>query len=163
MAEPEQGTPMDEGVSGGGSEDAERQEEGSPEPTRTAEEAKLAGNASFKAGKYADAVAAYTEAIALDGKQPAFYSNRAMTLIKMGKLSDAHADGLKATQIDPTFGKGFLRAAQASVKMGSFDSAIGLFAKALEADPALSSALKEKQAAEEAHRVATQVRPSQAL
>ena len=33
---------MDEGLSGGGGEDAERQEEGSPEPTRTAEEAKQA-------------------------------------------------------------------------------------------------------------------------
>ena len=88
-------------------------------PTRTADEAKAAGNASFKAGKYAQAIADYTEAIQTDPTQPAFYSNRSMTYLKMKKFTDAHADGIKATEIDPKFGKGFLRAAQASVQMGA--------------------------------------------
>jgi tetratricopeptide (TPR) repeat protein len=138
-------------------EQEEEEEEASGGSKRSAEEAKLAGNAAFKAGKYNEAIEAYTEAIESDGLQPAFYSNRAMTYVKMGRFSDAHADGMKATTIDPSFGKGYLRAAQASVKMGSFDTAVGLFGRALEADPALSSALKEKQAAEQAQRVTEQV------
>ena len=47
-----------------------------------------AGNAAFKAGKYTDAIEAYTEAIASDPSQAAFYGNRAMTYMKMEKFAE---------------------------------------------------------------------------
>ena len=128
-----------------------------PAPTRTAEEAKAAGNAAFKAGKFQEAIEAYSEAIAIDGSQPAFYSNRAMCQMKLENFAAARDDGKKASEVDPSFGKGYLRAAQASVRLAEFDEASALFAAALAADSALATALQEKQAAEETARKVAQV------
>jgi DnaJ family protein C protein 7 len=116
-----------------------------------------AGNAAFKAGKYADAIEAYSEAITTDPSQPAFYSNRAMCHMKISQWAEARDDGLKASEVDPAFGKGFLRAAQASVQLDAFDEAVTLFGKALAADSSLSSALQEKQKVEDLLRKIAQV------
>jgi tetratricopeptide (TPR) repeat protein len=48
-----------------------------------------AGNAAFKAGKFADAIAAYSEAIQTDPTQAAFYSNRAMCYMKISDYASA--------------------------------------------------------------------------
>ncbi len=116
-----------------------------------------AGNAAFKAGKFSDAIAAYTEAIETDPSQPAFYSNRAMCYMKMSNFVGAKEDGLKASEVDPAFGKGFLRAAQASVQLDEFHEAVALFGQALAADASLSSALQEKQKVEDTIRKVEQV------
>eukprot|EP01043_Picozoa_sp_COSAG02_P027074 COSAG02_NODE_1579_length_11851_cov_12.490343_9_plen_564_part_00 len=116
-----------------------------------------AGNAAFKAGKFSDAIAAYTEAIETDPSQPAFYSNRAMCYMKTLNFAGAKEDGLKASEVDPAFGKGFLRAAQASVQLDEFHEAVALFGQALAADASLSSALQEKQKVEDTIRKVEQV------
>lgn len=48
-----------------------------------AERAKLKGNEAFKAGRYMDAIKAYSEALQLQPNHPVYASNRAMAYLKI--------------------------------------------------------------------------------
>ncbi len=52
-------------------------------PEAAGQKAKDRGNAAFKAGDYAAAIAAYSEAIRDDVRNPVYYSNRAMAALKV--------------------------------------------------------------------------------
>eukprot|EP01051_Picozoa_sp_SAG22_P003836 SAG22_NODE_192_length_15668_cov_4.492389_10_plen_371_part_00 len=127
-----------------------------PPPPKSADGVKALGNAAFKAGKHREAIAHYTEAIELDGAQPSFYSNRAMTYLKIGEYRLAVRDGLKASEVDPAFAKGWLRAAQGATSTGDFGAAAEYYGKVLELDPSIVEAVSGRQLAREAEEKATQ-------
>lgn len=52
-------------------------------PEAAGQKSKDRGNAAFKAGDYAGAIAAYSEAIRDDVRNPVYYSNRAMAALKV--------------------------------------------------------------------------------
>merc|ERR1719230_2407549 len=64
------------------------------------------GNAAFKAGNFQQAAVFYTEALTLDAKQHAIYSNRAACFLKLGRYSQAREDAAECTRIAPQFAKG---------------------------------------------------------
>lgn len=60
-----------------------------------AERAKLRGNECFKAGRFSDAIKAYSEALKLDPGNPVYANNRAMAYLKVfrceQRLGTTHA------------------------------------------------------------------------
>jgi len=78
-----------------------------------AEAKKAEGNAFFKASKHAEAVAKYTEAIALCPSDHTYFSNRAACYEKMGEFEKSAEDGKSCITCNKTFIKGYFRAATA--------------------------------------------------
>ena len=70
-----------------------------------AEAAKKLGNAALQAKKYDEAIGHYTDAIALDGSQHTFYSNRAAAYQSKGDYENALADAEKCVSLNPTWAK----------------------------------------------------------
>ena len=69
---------------------------------------KAAGNAALKASKHDDALKMYTLAIALDGANPVFYSNRSAVHQARRSWKEALADAQQAIKVDKTFAKAYL-------------------------------------------------------
>ncbi|ACO65761.1 predicted protein, partial [Micromonas commoda] len=102
-----------------------------------AEEAKSRGNDLFKAKRYADAVVAYTEALATDPTmtKAILLANRAATRLKVGKHADAEMDASSAIECDGTYVKGYHRRAQARTNLGLFEPALEDFERVVRATP----------------------------
>ncbi|PHH80309.1 hypothetical protein CDD82_1837 [Ophiocordyceps australis] len=77
--------------------------------SQNAVDLKNLGNKSFAKGDFPAAVDWYTQAIKLDGQQPAFYTNRAQAHIKTEAYGYAIADATQALKLDPTFIKAHYR------------------------------------------------------
>jgi small glutamine-rich tetratricopeptide repeat-containing protein alpha len=86
-----------------------------------AEIIKEEGNVMLKANNYEGALRKYSEAITLNGKKAAYYSNRAAALIHLGRLSEAVSDCERALAIDSSFLRARERLALAYRKLGMFD------------------------------------------
>ena len=99
-----------------------------------AEEEREAGNNFFKAGKYADAVPHYTEAIKRDGSDPRAYSNRAACYTKLGAIPEAIKDCETAIKLDPTFIKAYIRKANAELMKRDKEACLRTCQMALEMD-----------------------------
>ncbi|KAJ2892434.1 Hsp90 cochaperone [Coemansia aciculifera] len=82
------------------------------------------GNELFKAGKFAEAQAEYSEAIKRGPTDPRNYSNRAACLIKLIALPDAIKDCDKCSSLDPTFVKAYTRKANALFLMREYAEAL---------------------------------------
>lgn len=76
---------------------------GSPE--KQAEFLKDQGNQYFKKGKLGAAIEAYTQAIDLCPKVPAFWTNRALCYKKRSEWDKAERDCLKALKLDNSLTK----------------------------------------------------------
>ncbi|EEB89833.1 hypothetical protein MPER_12029, partial [Moniliophthora perniciosa FA553] len=76
-----------------------------------AEKLKEEGNTLFVKKEFKAAAHKYTEAIALDDKNPVLYANRAACRLSLKKYMDAGVDAAKATQIDTTYAKAWARLA----------------------------------------------------
>ena len=63
------------------------------------------GRACLDKGKYDDAIADYTKAIALDPNVATAYTNRGLAYKKKGDKEQAIADFRKALEIDPSYQK----------------------------------------------------------
>ncbi len=63
----------------------------------------------MSAKKYDDAIKAYGQAIALDGANAVYYSNRAAAYSSKGEHSSAVLDAEKAIEVDPAFVKAYHR------------------------------------------------------
>ncbi|KIM34136.1 hypothetical protein M408DRAFT_325639 [Serendipita vermifera MAFF 305830] len=100
-----------------------------------AEKHKLTGNSKMSAKDYASAIAAYTQAIALDPTNPVYYSNRAAAHSSANDHNSAVADAEKAIQVDPKFVKAYHRLGHAQYSLGSYDAAATAFNKGLELEP----------------------------
>jgi small glutamine-rich tetratricopeptide repeat-containing protein alpha len=59
--------------------------------------------------KYTDAIAAYGEAIAIDARNPVYYSNRAAAWGSVGDHAAAAKDAEKALEVDPNFVNAYSR------------------------------------------------------
>lgn len=76
-----------------------------------AEAARNEGNVHFKEGRFVEAVAAYTEAIRRDEKDPRAYSNRAACYLKLAAIPEGLKDCDRAIQLDANFIRAYIRKA----------------------------------------------------
>lgn len=81
----------------------------SAEDKAKADKLKQEGNALMSNKKYAEAIEAYTKAIALDGSNPVYYSNRAAAYSSKGDHLAAIGDAEKAISLDQSFSKAYHR------------------------------------------------------
>ena len=115
--------------------DRQRERQKKNMPNAQAEALKAAGNAAFKSGKYADAIAQYQKATALDDTVPAYWSNMAACYEKLSDyehMADAARSCIKA---DRSFIKGYFRLAVALKALNELDDCI----KTLESGLAISA------------------------
>jgi tetratricopeptide (TPR) repeat protein len=97
--------------------------------------AKDAGNALFKSGDWRGAAAAYTEAIALDAGDRAFYSNRSAARLSLGDAAGALADADAATALDGGWPKAHYRRGLALRGTGDLRGAVLALERGLAALP----------------------------
>ena len=137
----------------------------------TAEEEKAVGNRFFKKGNFTKAIEHYSKAIKLDNKVAAYYSNRAICLLKQGKFLMAEvrlararpAGGLtprraaggyhqidcgKVIELEPTNVKGYFLRACAREGLQKFPEALEDFKKVLALDPSNEEAGEKVRALE---------------
>ncbi|GMF11822.1 unnamed protein product [Phytophthora lilii] len=91
-----------------------------------ADQAKDRGNRAFSAGLYADAVACFSEALALAPAAPnahVFYSNRSAAQLKLGKAAEALKDADQCVALQPSWPKGYSRRGSALYALGRYADA----------------------------------------
>ena len=88
-----------------------------------AQAAKKEGNALFAQAKYAEAVERYDAAVALDGRDASFYSNRAACQIHLGSPAASLADAELCVALKSDWPKAHFRKATALMEMGEFEGA----------------------------------------
>jgi len=96
---------------------------------------KKQGNEAFKAAEFQQAAVFYTEALALDGKLHALYSNRAACFLKLGRYAQAREDAAECIKLAPTFAKGHFRMALALQAEEKPAEACAAFTKVLDLEP----------------------------
>ncbi|TCD70460.1 Hsp90 cochaperone [Steccherinum ochraceum] len=111
--------------------DAARQAYIDPEK---ANEAREEGNALFKAGDFAGAVKAYTEAIKRDPADPRGYNNRSNAYTKLVALPEALKDADEALKVDPKFIKAYIRKSHVLYAMRDYTKAIEIVQRAADLD-----------------------------
>lgn len=103
----------------------------SPEKAAVAREE---GNTLFKAGDFAGAVKAYTEAIKRDPSDPRGYNNRANAYTKLAALPEALKDAEEAIKVDPKFVKAYIRKSHVLYTMRDYTKAIEAVQQAADVD-----------------------------
>jgi len=99
-----------------------------------ASKAREEGNALFKAGDFAGAVKAYTEAIDRDPEDPRGYNNRANAYTKLVAFPEALKDAEQAITVDPKFIKAHIRKSLILSSMKEYTRALEAAQEALEHD-----------------------------
>lgn len=90
-------------------------------------ELKEKGNQALSAEKFDEAIAAYTEAIALDDKNYVLYSNRSAAYAKAGRFAEALSDAEKTIEINPTWAKGYSRKGAAAIGLRDYMKAFDAY------------------------------------
>ncbi|CRK94060.1 CLUMA_CG007583, isoform A [Clunio marinus] len=93
------------------------------------------GNAALTAGKFDEAIQAYTEAINLDETNHVLYSNRSAAYLKAGKLQESLNDAEKTIEINSKWPKGYSRKGAVLFALEKYDEAYTCYNKGLEFDP----------------------------
>lgn len=114
-----------------------------PHSSMSALECKEKGNTLYKAGKYQEAVEAYTEAIEADPDDHTFLGNRSAALLMLKKYDQAIADCMKATQLDPTYVKAYIRASKCHSQQAKIYEAKSVLSECLAKIPDCPEAVKE--------------------
>ncbi|WOG88436.1 hypothetical protein DCAR_0207671 [Daucus carota subsp. sativus] len=115
-----------------------------------ADEAKAKGNAAFSAGKFADAIAHFSDAINLSPTNHVLYSNRSAAHASLGNYSEALVDAKKTVELEPYWAKGYSRLGAAHLGLRNYKEAVESYKKGLDFDPnnqALKSGLADAEAA----------------
>lgn len=94
------------------------------------------GNALFKADKFPDAVAAYTESIKRNPNEHTVYSNRAAAYIKLGAYNEALEDCEKCLSIKPDFVRAHARKGHAYFWTKQYHKALQAYDAGLKYDAA---------------------------
>jgi stress-induced-phosphoprotein 1 len=118
----------------------------------TAGDWKERGNTALQSGLHTEAITAYTQAIALDGNQHTFYSNRSVAYLSYDNPSEALNDAETCIAMNPSWPKGWLRKGAALKGLGLYDEAIAAYKEGLGRDPdnaALQSGLEDAEAEDE--------------
>lgn len=87
---------------------------------------------------YAAAIEKYTQAIAKDGVNPVYYSNRAAAHSQAGDHQKAIDDANQAKEIDPNFAKAYSRLGHAYFSLARYSEAVEAYEKGVELDPSVS-------------------------
>jgi curved DNA-binding protein CbpA/FixJ family two-component response regulator len=102
------------------------------------------GELLFKAGKFADAEAAFREAIGLNHAEAEFHAYLGMSIYRgRGKAQDGLHLVEKALQLDPRLHSGTLFAARISEALGEVEKAKAFLRKAIQNDPEFDEAKSE--------------------
>lgn len=125
------------------------------------EEAKAAGNAAYSNGKYEEAIAHFTEAIALDPANASaqlhvFHSNRSAAHAALGDAAAALADADQCVRANAGFAKGHSRRGAALFRLGRFQDAAAAYEAGLALEP---SNAEMKKALADARKAAVESRP----
>ncbi|KAG1712984.1 hypothetical protein DVH05_000714 [Phytophthora capsici] len=91
-----------------------------------ADQAKDRGNRAFSAGLFADAVACFSEALAIAPSAPnahVFYSNRSAAQLKLNKAHEALKDADQCIALKPNWPKGYSRRGSALYALGRYADA----------------------------------------
>ncbi|XP_053628951.1 RNA polymerase II-associated protein 3 isoform X1 [Cherax quadricarinatus] len=104
---------------------------------------KEAGNKFYSSGQLDNAIAKYTQGMALDPTNAVLPANRAMAYIKLKKYTAAEADCNKCLKLDAGYIKAYLRRATSRVNLGKKELAIKDYQKVLELEPWNKEAKKE--------------------
>ncbi|GJN22314.1 hypothetical protein PR202_gb09869 [Eleusine coracana subsp. coracana] len=91
------------------------------------EKLKEMGNEEYRQGHYAEAVALYDQAIIMDARRPAYWSNKAAALAALGRLIEAVDDCKEAVRIDPAYDRAHNRLGGLYLRLGEPDKAIHHF------------------------------------
>jgi stress-induced-phosphoprotein 1 len=89
-----------------------------------AEAIKAEGNAFFKGGQYAEAIAKYKEAVAIDSTIPSYWSNMAACHEKLRQFEEMGEAGRSCILADKNFVKGYYRLATAQKAMNDLSNCI---------------------------------------
>ena len=112
----------------------------------SAKDFKDSGNVFLQAGKFSEAITAYTKAIELDPTDHVFFSNRSAAYLSAGEAEKALEDGQKCTEISPKWAKGHSRKGAALHALKRYDEASDAYEVGLEIAPedaGLTSGLAE--------------------
>ncbi|CAK9299974.1 unnamed protein product [Gordionus sp. m RMFG-2023] len=90
----------------------------------TAEELKNQGNRYFTNGRYHDAILCYNQAISKNPNVSKYYTNRALTHLRLKKLESCVQDSGRALELDPKCIKAHFFCGQALLDLGNFNEAI---------------------------------------
>ncbi|KAJ3697731.1 hypothetical protein LUZ61_001436 [Rhynchospora tenuis] len=100
-----------------------------------AEAAKEKGNIAYREKQWQKAASLYSEAIKLNGKKAAYYSNRAAAYLELGSYRQAETDCTNAINLEPKNVKAYLRRGTAREMLGYYKEAIDDFQYALVLEP----------------------------
>ncbi|KMQ94582.1 small glutamine-rich tetratricopeptide repeat-containing protein alpha [Lasius niger] len=123
--------------------------EATAETKAEAERLKNEGNALMKQEKHHEALANYTKAIQLDGRNAVYYCNRAAVHSKLGNHALAIKDCNSALSIDPSYSKAYGRLGLAYSSLERHKEAKESYEKALAMEPDNESYRNNLQLAEE--------------
>lgn len=96
--------------------------------SRTAEKAdshKAEGNSAYKAGKYDEAIARYTDAIGVQRHNPVYWSNRSACYQAKGAWKEALSDAKECMSLDVGFLKGYLHCVKCQLQLARHAEAAG--------------------------------------
>lgn len=108
------------------------------------EEAKNRGNEYFKDGKWSEAIAEYSEALARDPSNYRVYSNRAACYTKLMDWSHGLEDCDKCLAIDPKFVKAYIRKGKIQHFLKQYHKALETFQRGLDLDPTATELIEGK-------------------
>ena len=96
---------------------------------RSADEHKTEGNLLYKSSKYKEAILCYSQAIAIDPNNPVYYSNRAISYLKLESFEEALLDAERAVTLDPQTSKYKMRVALAWAGLGDHEKCCEILEK----------------------------------
>ncbi|KAF7879542.1 hypothetical protein EAF04_000737 [Stromatinia cepivora] len=119
---------------------------------RKVDQLKSEGNAEFKAGRYPNAIAKYSEALGLDptnrGTNSKLLQNRALCKSRLKDYAAAIEDCDQALQLDPSYTKAKKTKATALGESGQWEDAVRELKQIQEQDPSDASIAREVRRAE---------------